>query len=662
MHAPTDRPPRVRAVRRLVTTAALAASLAAGLAVVPVVGAPSAAADEGLDETTRSRYELRASAGEVRAVVTTTIRNATPAQGNLLYYYDRYGIPLPAGATDVRATSAGTALPVQVRGTEDPSTAVAVASFPSLYYGSTRTIEWSFLVPGEPVRSEDDTRVGRGYATFTVQASGDPGQVSVEVVLPSAMTFDATLDGFTSERHGRTTTYRATQGVDAQGVWAVVSARDPRQVDERRVTAGGATLTLQGFPGDERWLRFAERGVGRGVPALEDVVGHEWPGGLDMVREDVSPQARGYAWFDAGSDEIVVPEDLDAALLFHELSHAWFNPDEIAGRWLYEGLAEVVAHRVADDVGAEGSAPRPVPDRDSAAALPLTAWAEAETSAEVEQYAYAASSAAVGRLLRGLDDETFTRVVAAAYAGESAYEAPGDTGHHRARTQWRRFLDLVEVRGGVTGAAKVYRTWVLDGRQRGELRARAAARADYAALDEADGAWRPPLGLRAEMTEWSFDDAARITSALRDAPALAGEVQDAARDAGVRVPAVVRAAYEDANDADAYAALGATLPQAVRAVTAVGEATTAAGAERDLVSALGAAVLALDPAAQRASAALDAGDLGAAEAGADGVQARAGWATWTGIGLVLAVLVVLGGAVGGVAVARRRRGARAVPP
>lgn len=650
--------------RRAGLVAALAAVLAVGPAVLPGVDLPGidlpgAAADEGLAESSRSRYVLEADASEVRATVTTTIRNTTPSSGGYVYYYDRYGIPVPAGAEDVRAASGGSSLPVTVTATEDPSTALATASFSALYHGRSRTIEWSFTIPGEPVRSKDRTRVGPGYATFAVQATGDPGQTSVDVVVPSAMTFDTTGDAFTPSKDGRTTTYRATEATDEHGIWAVVSARDPEQVETREVTVGDATVTLRAFPGDRRWLRFVAAQVERGLPALEDVVGEPWPGGLRTIREDVSPQALGYAWFDAQADEIVVPEDLDAALLYHELSHAWLHPDRLGGRWLYEGLAETVAYRVLDRTGARGSDPRETPDRDDDAALPLTSWREGEPSAETEDYAYAASYTAVRRLLGDLDDETFAQVVAAALAGESAYEPAGSLEHNQARTDWRRFLDLAEVRGGVEHGAKTYRTWVVDGDQRRLLADRADARDRYTALDDTDGAWLPPLGVRTSMTGWEFADAVDAVKSLGAAAEEAGAVQEAARSAGLTVPDAVRAAYEDASSAAEYRELASTLPRATGALTAVGDAVEEADRERDPVSRLGAVVLRLDAGARASRQELAAGDLAAATTRAEAVTDRAGWATGAGAGSLLAAAAALA-ALGALARrSARRRGARA---
>ena len=79
-----------------------------------------------------------------------------------------------------------------------------------------------------------------------------------------------------------------------------------------------------------------------------------------------------------------------------------------------------------------------------------------------------------------------------------------------------------------------------------------------------------------------------------------------------REPDAVREAYEEAADADAYAALGSMLPRAVAVVGDVGDASRSAAVDRGPFSDLGELLLGVDPAAADARAALDAGDLDAA--------------------------------------------------
>jgi hypothetical protein len=636
----------------------------AGGAVVCAVllSAPTIASadpDDGLSETSRTRYEVDG-ASPVRVTVTTTIRNEQPDSAQYSYYWDEYGILVPAGAADVSATSGGTALRVTLEPTEDPSTSMASVSFSPLNYGRERTIDWAYTIPGEPVRSEGYTRVGPGYATFAVNAVGDRGQVSVEIVTPTSMDFDSTWDGFTPILDGETRTHRATDSTDDYGTWAFVSLRDLGQSEMTTVEAGGTELVLESFPGDSEWSGFVAEQVTAGLPILERAVGMPWPGNLERIREDVSPGVLGYAWFDSAAGEIVIPEDLDAGLLFHELSHAWLG-DTIDDRWVYEGLAEVVGQRVAAETGGPAEPrPAPAPARDAADALPLAAWQDVDLedgASAAEEYAYAAAWTAMSEFVGGLDEEALGTLVAATHAGESAYDEPGAQ-DHSGRTDGRRFLDLVETRAGVAGAEATYRTWVADDAEIALLDARAPAREAYVVLDEADGAWAPPAGLRAAMTDWAFEDAEAARTAIGpDAAASAGQVQQAARDAGLPDPAAVREQYEDATSAEEYAELATTLPRAVEVVGAVGDAITAASGGGPLAE-LGQLLLDVDGDVDDARAALDDGRLDDAAAAADDASSRATAAPWLGAGVVVLVLGALAGVTLLIVRWRRRRAKR----
>ncbi|MHA7133787.1 hypothetical protein [Oerskovia turbata] len=609
---------------------------------------------DGLSEKSRTRYEVDG-VGPVRVSVTTTIRNEQPDTAQYAYYWDEYGIPVPAGAADVSATSGGISLQVALQPTEDPSTSAAVVSFSPLNYGRERTIEWAYTIPGEPVRSEGLTRVGPGYATFVVSSAGDPGQVVVEVAAPTSMDFDSTWDGFTATIDGETRTHRATDSSDDYGTWAFVSLRDPDQSEKTTIEAGGTELVLESFPGDTEWSAFVAEQVTAGLPILERSVGMPWPGSLERIREDVSPGVVGYAWYDTAAGEIVIPEDLDAGLLFHELSHAWLG-ERFEDRWVYEGLAEVIGQRVAAETGGPAE-PSSAPARDAADALPLAAWQAVDLDAganAVEEYAYAAAGTAMSALVGGLDEAALGALVAAAHAGESAYDAPGVLDHD-GRTDGRRFLDLVEVRGGVSDAEATYRTWVADEAEAALLDARAPAREAYSVLDAADGAWLPPAGLRAAMTDWAFDDAAAARTALGDeAAAAAGQVQQAALAAGLPDPAAVRDQYEGAQGAEEYAALATTLPRAVEVVGDVGDAVADAAGGGPLGD-LGRLLLGVDASVDEARAALDDGRLDDAAGAADDASSRAAVAPWLGTGVVVVGL----GALAGVALLivrwRRRR-------
>ena len=619
-------------------------ALALALAVVAVlVGAPPASADDGLATAATSRYVLDEKATTVEATIRLDLRNVAPDRGNTYYFYNAFSVPVPAGAEKVRARSNGSSLPVDVRRTEDPSTDLARISFPDLRYGRSRSIDLTFEVPGEKPRARDGTRVGPGYATFAVYGLGDPGQSTVEVVAPSTMTFDATSDDFTATQSGDTTTQTATTTNDEGGFWAVVSLRDPERTDERPVDAAGTSLLLNGFQDDPKWADFVADRVTTGLPVLEKLVGAPWPGGLERIREDASPSLRGYdGWFDPSDDEIVIGERLDADLIFHELSHAWISGDRFDERWVSEGLAQVVAERTVEATGGE-PVDHPKASRGSSGAVPLNDWggSASSRSSDVDAYAYPAAYTATRALLGDLDDDTFAAVVGAGIRGERAYDPPGTADTDGGRTSWSRWLDLVETRGGVEDAAAVFRRWALTGEERAQLEPRAKARTAYAALDDADGAWLPPEGLRDAMTAWDFDRAASVRTKVAGLGPAAVGVQEAAERAGTTVPASIRSSYEDAEQDEQYAALASSLPRAAEAVTVVAAAERAADRDRDPVSALGATLLGVDGRAGEAVASLDDGDLAAATSEAQDATSRADKALLVGLAVPLVALLLL---------------------
>lgn len=632
------------------TTRRRARAVAALALVGAVALAPAASADEGLATGAVSRYVLDAKRTTVSATVRLELRNVTPDQGDTYYFFDAFSVPVPAGAEKVRARSNGRSLDVSLRRTDDASTRLARIAFPNLLYGRSRTIELTFEVPGEKPRSADSTRVGPGYASFAVYGVGDEGRNRVEVVAPTSMTFDATSEGFTASEKGSTTTRTATSSDPDGGFFAVVSLRDPAQADERTVDVAKTSLVLSGFKDDPRWGDFVAERVTDGIPALEKLVGTPWPGGLERIREDAAPSVYGYdGWFDPSDDEIVVGEQLDADLIYHELSHAWFQGDRFAERWASEGLAQVTAERAMKATGKAVRA-HPVVNPSSKDNLPLNEWGWAERSGDTDAYAYPASYRATRELTQGLDDTAFAAVVGAAIRSERAYDPAGTRNTDGISTNSARWLDLLETRAGVTAAPDVFARWVLNDDEKERLPQRKEARAAYAELDRADGAWLPPEGLRDAMTDWDFERAASVRGRVADLGTLAVAVQDAAKRSGGEVPDVVRNSYEKAEQEEQYTALATSLPKAATAVTRVGAAEAVASADRDPLTELGSALLGVDARAVDAVGLLGAGKLDEASAAARDVTDRADKALLVGLAAPFVLFLAL---VAALLVARR---------
>ncbi len=622
------------------------------LAAATMVLAPAAVADEGLATGATSRYVLDAKRTTIEASITIELRNVTPDRGDTYYFYNEFSVPVPAGAEKARARSNGSSLPVSLRTTDDASTKLARISFPNLLFGRTRTIELTFEVPGEAPRSKDSTRVGRGYASFAVYGVGDDGRNTVEVVAPSSMTFDATSEAFSASEKGSTTTHTASASDPDGGFFAVVSLRDPKQADERTVEVAGTTLVLRGFRDDPKWSDFVADKVTAGVPVLEKLVGNPWPGGLERIREDTAPSVYGYdGWFDPSDDEIVVGEQFDADLIFHELSHAWLQGDRFTERWVSEGLAQVVAERTVVATGGKARS-HPSVSPSSKEALPLNEWggSASDRSGEIEAFAYPASYRATRDVTRGLDDKAFAAVVGAAVRGERAYDPAGTRDPDSGRTSWARWFDLLETRAGVDNASAVFSRWALTDDERANLAKRAKERTAYATLDEADGSWLPPEGLRDAMTAWDFERAATVRGQVAELGARAVAVQQAATATGTEVPDVIRTSYEAADQAEQYAALATSLPKAATAVRAVGEAERAASSDRDPLSELGAALLGVDDRTLESVGLLGKGRLDEAAAVADDAKGRADMALLVGVAVPLLTFLLL---AAGLLLARR---------
>ena len=646
--------------------------LGAGIALLAssfLVGlAPHAEADvEGLTETNAARYVVAADGSAVKVSVTMSLRNTLPDQrsGNQVryFYFTSYQVPVPAGASNLRATSGGSTLTVTTEDGPEASIRIASIAFPQLRYARTREITLTYDLPGAELRSKDPTRVGKGFAAFPALAWGEPGRTTLDIVAPEGYDFHSTSDIFTETAADSSVTRRASEHTDETGIWAFVTLRDPAQTAERSITVGGDEVSLLSFPGDEAWADFVDQKLAEGVPALEELLGTPWPGGLDTVREDVSPTVTGYAWFDFTQREILLGEEFDTQLLLHETSHAWLNDDHLSGRWLQEGLAEVVSRRLAPRIGGEET-PSDVPERDSGPAFPLSQWRTPTGLAvgETDEYGYAAAHAAVDELIGGLEDEDFTTVVQAALAGESAYEPPGSE-DNRGTTDARRFLDLVESRGGNTDADQTYATWVLDDDAATTLEQRSVARDDYAAVDAADEGWLPPRGLRIAMSRWDFGGAGDLMGTLGEQAQVAGELQQAAAAAGLELAGEVREGYENAEDESGYSSSAELLAETGESLERVEGARGTVEGAADPLSDLGMRLLRTEAAVAGAREAFSDGDLATAVERAALATEQTRWAPWLSTSLILVTALTVGGLIVGlVALVRRpRRGRPAAP-
>ena len=527
-------------VRLPLVAAVLASVLAAGAAVVPPAAAPVApflapllraldapvayAADD-LAISTRARYVVDPDDGVVRVTVNVSATNEKPNAANggavTRFYYDTVNLGVQPEATRFRATRDGVALGVSSQRREGYRL-VTIRLPRDLYYGQTTEVRLTYDLPGGKPRSASDVRVGPAFASFLAWAFGDRGTVRIDV--PPA--FEVDISGGEMERSTTDSGVQVFRASTANAIewFAWVNARNDDGLTREQVDLpGGEEIIVRAWPDDTRWRRRVVTLLADGVPELTRRIGLAWPvDGALSVLEIHTPLLEGYAGFyNPQTDEITISEDLDDVTIIHEASHAWFNRDLFAERWITEGLAETYATQVVDTLGGDAPGPGRV-SRDSAVAFPLGSWPppaaiESDEAGDREQYGYDAAHRVMRVIVERAGEDGMRDVFEAATERTTAYRGEADPERSTRPNDWRRFLDLTEALAGAEGIDAILAEWALTPEDAATLDERSLARATYGALTSDGGTWAAPVLVRLAMDEWAFDEAARaMTTADRD--------------------------------------------------------------------------------------------------------------------------------------------------
>lgn len=609
--------------------------LIAGLVVLAPAPAPARAAEDGLRIVTDATYEVRPADRVVHVTISAAATNTTPDDAQGRTYFTGITFAIQPGATNVAAVSGDVVLPLVVRERTDSHTTVDVTYHQSVYFGQVYRYTVSYDLPDGGDAPDRDVRVTPSVVAFPVWAFGSSGVSgsSVSVRLPTG--YSATVEGgpMVGTSDDAWTTLSATDLPDPFAFFAYVSADRPGAFVETRTSVdigGGATapLIVRAWEDDPAWGARTTSLMERGIPALMELIGLEYPvNGRLRVEEAATSRLGEYAGTYSDVTELItVRYDADAIVTLHEAAHVWFNDSLLRGRWIGEAWAEWYAVQAAAAIGETGGSPT-LTDAQLEHRIPLNDWgAYGVEDLGVEDFAYAATYHLATLIADRTDVDGLRRVWRAAREGEMSYQPSGaaadarpETGIDASQQDWQRLLDLLEER---TGAAydDLWREWVVNEADLPLLDRRAATRATYASIVEAAGAWQIPSDLRFALSAWRFDEA--------DADlAVADEVLDQ-RDVIARraasldlVPSdALRDAFEgsagmEAAQAAASAEIG-TLDALERATARLAHPPTAL----ESVGLIGA-----DPPARLAEArdAYEAGDLDAADAALlDATRAR----------------------------------------
>jgi hypothetical protein len=536
----------------------LAVVLVATAAVLlPDLAAP-ARADEGLRWETVATYTFDSPAGVVRAQVEADLRNElrNERDGNVIRqpYFAGVTIAVANDAANLVATGDGTPLSVALSPSDGGEFQWAEIDFAdNLFAGESVHLVVNYDLTGAPPRSDAPERINPAYASFLAYGIGDPGLTTVRVIIPETFEFESFGADAAESLESGFRVLTATDIEDPQAWTMLVSARNDEALVSTTGTAGDVAFDVRAWPNDPEWASFASGTITSGLPVLTELVGLPWPIDHPLeVRETITPYLYGYAgWFDGATGDIEVGEDLDQEVMLHELSHAWFNHDLFADRWVNEGLAQAYANRAVAATGGVAADP-PAVDTTAAGFVLLDQWDDVDlVGGEIddarEQYGYDTSWYVIDALADEIGEERMAAIFSAAQLNENAY--PGDvatSGPTLGAEDWHTLLDLAEEAGGSTGFEALLRSYVATADDVALLDARAAARAAYDALEATGGAWQVPAGIRRSMSEWAFPAA---TEEIAAAAGVLESRDDVAAKAGaleLTPPVGAEAAFEEA--------------------------------------------------------------------------------------------------------------------
>lgn len=637
-------------------------------------GTPAArAATPDLTLVTAATYDVEPAAGRVGVttrIVATNHLHDTKTQR--FFFTTAYLAVLPA-TSGFKLTGPNGKASVSVSSKTARYTILKLNFGTQIASGKSLVLSLHFDIRDAGGAPDRAVRISPSIVSFTAWAfatAGTPGS-TVTVRFPAGYTVTVgrgPLTGPTKDSTGRAVwasgpitaplTFIADFSADRPGDY---STRDLALT----IGSTSATVTVRSWPDDTAWRDRVGDLVTRGLPALGNAIGLDWPiSGPLVVEEALVRNTGGYAGlFDPTAGRIQISYTASSGVVLHEAAHAWFNGHLVADRWAAEAFASYYADLAATALKVKIASPV-LTDALKASAIPLNAWgAVGTTSTSSEAYAYAASLA-FARAAAARAGNKLMAIWVRAASREGAYQPPSGTETLAGAPDWRSLLDLFDETTG-TSYDDLWRLWVARPEDTALLDARSGARTAYAKAVADAGAWALPRSIRDAMRAWQFDVATQQMTAAEAVLVQRAQLETAATAAGVTLPTTLQGLFEG-NGGVPVAAAEATAEQStIEAIqqAAATEPTAGAGAPALFVS---VGLLGSDPGAKLADAreAFAAGEL--KQAISEASDAAATWTSAASIGrtriVSLGLLVLASLLLARILWVRRRRTAVAPAP
>jgi hypothetical protein len=629
--------------------------LAIGLSLLG--GAPIArAAAPDLTLITAATYDVEPTAGRVAVTTQITATNHLHDTTTKRFFFQTAYLAVLPGTSGFKITAPGAKPTVSVAAKASSYTLLKLNFGTQLASGKSLVLTLQFDIRDPGGAPDRAIRISPSIVSFTAWAfatADTPGSM-VTVRFPAGYTVvvgRGPLTGPSNDSSGRAvwTSGRLTSPLT---FIADFSADRPGDYSSRALTltVGKATaaVTLRSWPDDTAWRDRVGDLVTRGLPALGNAIGLDWPiSGPLVVQEALVRNTGGYAGlFDPAAGRIQISYTASSGVVLHEAAHAWFNGHLVADRWAAEAFASYYAELAATALRVKITSPV-LTDALKASAIPLNAWgAVGTTSTNSEAYAYAASLAFARAAAARAGDKIQT-IWARAATREGAYQPPSGTETLAGAPDWRGLLDLFDDTTGLS-FDDLWRQWIARPEDKPLLDARAAARTAYAKVVADAGAWAVPRSIRDAMRAWQFDAATQQITAAEAVVAQRAQLRAAATAADVTLPPTLQGLFEGNGGIPVAAAEASAELSTIAAIqeAAATEPGATAGSPELFVS---VGLLGSNPGAKLADSrsAFTAGQLN--QAITEASDAAATWTTAASVGrtrivsvglLVLALLVL----------------------
>jgi hypothetical protein len=491
---------------------------------------------DGLRSQAATTFVVDPAAQQIHGSTQVTLTNEVPDRnrGNMVeqQYFYAYAVPVLAEATNLHATAAGDgrALSVSIEKADDASQTwvnfAVITLQPRLLYNQTQVVRLAYDIPYQPPRSDGLSRANDAVVVFPAFSPGDAGLASIEVRLPDNFAVEVAGDHLERSQHDGHTVLRATAIADPDMFTAIVVGTDDTKLVTRKINVDGREVDVRAWPNDAPWATSIAHQLADIMPTLTGLVGQPWPNRRNLaVVETASPYAHGYAgWYSQADHAISLGDDLDPLVVAHELSHVWFNADLFDARWIDEGLADEYAQTTLQQIHRSPPPAGPtVPDRQGAGALALDDWTTPSLLEQpddaTESYGYNTSWYVMDQIHTEIGTAKMRAVIAALARDDIGYPGDGTPETVKGTGNWQKLLDAFENVGGSKHAIELFDRFVANDAEKAQLRARTAARLQYAGLVDQGGRWAPPVAVRLQMSQWQFDE-------VGDSIARAGAVLD----------------------------------------------------------------------------------------------------------------------------------------